>query len=411
MTTRMTLLGLAAAAALALPAGAQRIPVGHLMDISGATSDVGMPSGAGRQRRPRLGQQDRNGVAGRPVNVLRSTTATRRRARSASTSLEPRQASSPSRDGARRIPRRWCASSTHGPDPLHLRLLLRGADRCRRQVGRQGVEATPYNFFYGPSYSDALRAMLQWAADDWKAKGGRASRNTSTWAPTTPIRNSPKAAGETLAQELGFEVLPAVSFALTPGDYTAQCLTLKRPGRQLRLSRQHRGLQHLRPAGLPDGRRGRAVPRQCLGHGRERHEGRRRRGNGVVFPVRTGAVWGAGARDGDVQAISRISDPAGTAYRPVHYVAGVCAAMLMVEAMEMPRPMAARSPASASAWLLCSAGLGASRLRGRLQPSTFTGEDHRGTIERGALPCRVGGDTSQGSVSDLMAPGPSSWSR
>ena len=24
--------------------------------------------------------------------------------------------------------------------------------------GRQGVEATPFNFFYGPSYSDALRA-------------------------------------------------------------------------------------------------------------------------------------------------------------------------------------------------------------------------------------------------------------
>ena len=37
--------------------------------------------------------------------------------------------------------------------------------------GRQGVEATPYNFFYGPSYSDALRAMLQWAAQDWKAEG------------------------------------------------------------------------------------------------------------------------------------------------------------------------------------------------------------------------------------------------
>jgi len=28
----------------------------------------------------------------------------------------------------------------------------------------------PYNFFYGPTYSDALRAMLIWAAADWKAK-------------------------------------------------------------------------------------------------------------------------------------------------------------------------------------------------------------------------------------------------
>ena len=29
-----------------------------------------------------------------------------------------------------------------------------------------------------------------------------------------------------------------------------------------------------------------------------------------------------------------MSDQAGNAYRPVHYLAGVCAAMLMVEAME-----------------------------------------------------------------------------
>ena len=43
MTTRNALLGLAAAAVLALPAAAQRIPVGHLMDNSGATSDVGVP--------------------------------------------------------------------------------------------------------------------------------------------------------------------------------------------------------------------------------------------------------------------------------------------------------------------------------------------------------------------------------
>ena len=30
-----------------------------------------------------------------------------------------------------------------------------------------------------------------------------------------------------MAQELGFEVLPPLVFALTPGDYSAQCLSLK----------------------------------------------------------------------------------------------------------------------------------------------------------------------------------------
>lgn len=96
--------------------------------------------------------------------------------------------------------------------------------------GRQGVEATPYNFFYGPSYSDALRAMLQWAAEDWKAKGRPGRPKYVHMGGNHPYPNSPKAAGEALAAELGFDVLPAIVFALTPGDYTAQCLTLKNQG-------------------------------------------------------------------------------------------------------------------------------------------------------------------------------------
>src|SRR5256885_3721747 len=32
------------------------------------------------------------------------------------------------------------------------------------------AKPAPYNFFYGPSYSDAMRPMLIWAADDWKAE-------------------------------------------------------------------------------------------------------------------------------------------------------------------------------------------------------------------------------------------------
>ena len=99
--------------------------------------------------------------------------------------------------------------------------------------------------------------MLQWAAEDWKTKGGQGKPKYVHMGANHPYPNSPKEAGEELAKELGFDVLPAVQFALTPGDYTAQCLTLKRQRRQLRLSRQYRGLQHLGAAGLPDGRRAR----------------------------------------------------------------------------------------------------------------------------------------------------------
>jgi len=65
---------------------------------------------------------------------------------------------------------------------------------------------------------------------NWKARASPASRNSFTWAPNHPYPNAPKAAGEAIATELGFEVLPPLVFALAPGDYSAQCLSLKSSG-------------------------------------------------------------------------------------------------------------------------------------------------------------------------------------
>jgi branched-chain amino acid transport system substrate-binding protein len=129
--------------------------------------------------------------------------------------------------------------------------------------------------------------------------------------------------------------------------------------------------------------------------------------NGVVFPVRTAVVWGQQAPGmATIQQISRISDSAGTAYRPVHYLAGACAAMLMVEAMET---------AAAN-----NGQITGERIRdgfyarqnwvprgfdGVCNPSTFTAEDHRGTLRVGLYRAVVSGDTSQGSVADLMRAG------
>jgi branched-chain amino acid transport system substrate-binding protein len=87
--------------------------------------------------------------------------------------------------------------------------------------------ATPYNFFYGPSYSDGCRALVQWAAEDWKAKGGQGAPKYVHMGDNHPYPNAPKAACEEYAQELGFEVLPAIVYSLQPGDFKAQCLTLQ----------------------------------------------------------------------------------------------------------------------------------------------------------------------------------------
>src|SRR3712207_2519474 len=68
-----TVLRLAVAASLAaapVAAVAQPIPVGHLMDLSGATSDVGTPFAQGVNDAYAWQNRTRNGIGGRQVNVL-----------------------------------------------------------------------------------------------------------------------------------------------------------------------------------------------------------------------------------------------------------------------------------------------------------------------------------------------------
>jgi branched-chain amino acid transport system substrate-binding protein len=71
--------------------------------------------------------------------------------------------------------------------------------------GPETKKPAPYNYFYGPSYSDGVRALIQWAADDAKSRG----------------IDSPK-----------YRLQGAVP-------------ELEQLGRPLRIPRQHLGLQHL----------------------------------------------------------------------------------------------------------------------------------------------------------------------
>ena len=75
------------------------------------------------------------------------------------------------------------------------------------------AKAAPYNFFYGPTYSDALRAELTWAAEDWKAKGKPVQPKFVHRRANHPSPSAPKAAGEALATERGCDVRPPLVFA------------------------------------------------------------------------------------------------------------------------------------------------------------------------------------------------------
>ena len=134
-------------------------------------------------------------------------------------------------------------------------------------TGRSPWTSTPapYNFFYGPSYSDGCRALVQFAAEQWKRTG--AAQRGSTFlgdlyrpkfaylGDNHPFPNSPRAACTEYARDLGFEIVPPIRYSLTPSDYSAQCQTLKQTGSELRLSCQHRRIQRPVAQGLREARR------------------------------------------------------------------------------------------------------------------------------------------------------------
>ena len=137
--------------------------------------------------------------------------------------------------------------------------------------------------------------MILWAAEDWKAKGGQGRPKYVHMGANHAYPNSPKAAGEALAAELGFEVLPVIQCSLTPGDYTAQCLTLRNYGANYAHLGKTAGsnisvLRACQTAG---------VQVQFLGNIWGMDENAMKAAgtaaNGVMFPLRTAVSWGRDA--------------------------------------------------------------------------------------------------------------------
>src|SRR6478752_6639427 len=201
------LLGAAATAAQA------QIPIGHLADYSGATSDVGTPYG--QAVADTFAWINKNGgIGGKQVNL-------------------------DTNDYGYQVPRAialykkwsggdkvaaimgWGTGDTEAltgfvaQDKIPYFSASYAAALTDPGGASGKAKPAPYNFFYGPSYSDAMRALVTWAADDWKAKGKSGKAKFVHMGGNHPYPNSPKAAGEAMAAELGFEVLPPIVFALT----------------------------------------------------------------------------------------------------------------------------------------------------------------------------------------------------
>jgi branched-chain amino acid transport system substrate-binding protein len=267
------------------------------------------------------------------------------------------------------------------------------------------AKPAPYNFFYGPSYSDALRGMLTWAAEDWKAKGKAGQPKYVHMGANHPYPNAPKEAGETLAKELGFEVLPAIQFALTPGDYSAQCLTLKSSSANYAYLGNTAGsnisvLKACKAAG---------VDVQFMGNvwGMDENAAKAAgdAANGVVFPVRTAVAWGVDAPGmKTVMEISKMSDPSGTTYRPVHYVAAVCTALYMKEAVEWAAKNGGATGPNVVKGFYHKKDWVPADMDGVCNPATWTETDHRPTTRVEIYRMKVAGATDA-PLNDLVRNG------
>ena len=267
------------------------------------------------------------------------------------------------------------------------------------------AKPAPYNFFYGPTYSDALRAELTWAAEDWKAKGKAGKPKFVHMGANHPYPNAPKAAGEAIAKELGFEVLPPLVFALTPGDYSAQCLSLKSSGANY----AYLGNTAASNISVMKACKTAGVDVQFLSNvwGMDENAAKAAgdAADGVVFPLRTAVGWGGNAPGmKTVMEISKMSDPTGKVYRPVHYVAAVCTALYMKEAIEWASKNGGVNGPNVKKGFYQKADWVPAGMEGVCNPSTWTEKDHRPTMKVDLYRAKVSGST-EGDLNDLMARG------
>ena len=225
--------------------------------------------------------------------------------------------------------------------------------------------------------------MLTWAAEDWKAKGKPGKPKFVHMGANHPYPNAPKAAGEALATELGFEVLPPLVFALTPGDYSAQCLSLKSSGANY----AYLGNTAASNISVLKACKTAGVDVQFLGNvwGMDENAAKTAgdAADGVIFPLRTAVAWGGNAPGmKTVMEISKMSDPTGKVYRPVHYIAGVCSALYLKEALDWAAKNGGATGENVAKGFYQKKDWVPAGMEGVCNPSTWTEKDHRADARR-----------------------------
>ena len=371
--TKHALFAAFAAALTAAPAAADSVFVGHLVDYTGATGFVGKEYGPGV--RDAVDYINANGgVSGTTIDMetidyaYKVPDAIANYKRWVGKGMVAMQGwgtgdtealiSFVAKD---KIPV-WSASySGHLTDPTGL--------------NPNTQKPAPYNFFYGPSYSDACRAMAQWAAEDAKAKGIANPKFVHT-GDNHPYPNAPKEACAAYASELGFEVLPPIVVPLKPGDFKAQCLTIKESGAQYVYVGNLGGsvvslVKSCDTVGLD-------VTYMGNPWAGDYKTIQAAEAKGFVFPSST-PFYGADVPG--MALVKAIAEKAGVADRPTHhYIRGICSAYYMKEAMDWAKANGGITGENIKKGMYAKADWVPAGLEGVCTPSTWTDTDHRGTM-------------------------------
>ncbi len=377
---KRTLFSGAAAAALLLgagPAAAQGIFVGHVADYTGATSDVGKPYGQGvadalayvnahggvNGKKIEFETVDYSYEIPRAIATYKKWTGSKKVAAIQGWGTGDTEAlvSFVAKD---EIPYFSASYSGHLTDPSG--------------QGKHGSKPAPYNFFYGPSYTDGCRALVQWAAADAKKKGIAAPKFVHM-GDNHPYPNAPKAACGEYAKEMGFATVPPIQYSLKPGDFKAQCLSLKESGANYAFLANTGGstislLKSCETVG---------VDAQFMGNVWAMDENALKAAgdaaNGVVFVVGA-ADWQSTAPGmKTVREISKGSDASGSQYRAVHYMRGICSVYYMRDAMVAADKAGGVTGPNIKKAMEQMKDHVPAELQGVCIPSTWTGTDHRGT--------------------------------
>ncbi len=397
-----------AAAFAAAPAFAQqKIRVGNLNDFTGATSSVGKISGPGKI--DAFAWVNANGgINGKPIDVehvdygyqtQRSIQLYKKWKDEGAIAIQGYGTNDTeamvgfiSQD---KIPYFSLSLSGHLTDPSGV-----------SEKAKSGkIKPAPYNFFGAASYSDGARALVMWAADDWKKKGRPGKPKFIHLGDNHPYPLAPKEAGEELAKQLGFDVVPSIQYALAGGDFKAQCLALQSSGANYAFLANTTGANV-------------ALLRSCATVGVNvqfmaniwgmDEPGMKATGkavNGLVWVVGQEA-WGASVPGMKVfQEISKMSDPSGNAYRGLPYVRGACQVLYMAEAMKIADKAGKLNGEGIKAALENMKDFVPFGTQGMCPAATWTGTDHRSVDVVGLSRAVVTGDTEKGEVADLMKSG------